>query len=580
VPGEVEQSALALSAGLNGNIEEAPLSVESEPVELPELLPARMLNEFTYCPRLFFLEWVSQQFAHSDDTVEGLWHHRAVDSPSGPAPLPGEGELRITRSLMLSSPRLGLVSKIDLVEPGPDGLVAPVDTKHGSPPNIPERAWEPERVQLCVQGLLLREHGYLCDYGYLWFADARQRVRVDFDDALVRRTLALLEEARHVARQETPPPPLIDSPKCPRCSLVGICLPDELNVLAARAAMPPRRLLPRDSEARPLYVTEQGASLTKDGGRVLVRRGDEILASTRLIDVSQVCLYGNVQISAQLLRELLGREVPVCWFSAGGWFAGMATGLPGRNVELRRRQVITAAEGNLALSTRIVEAKIRNCRTLLRRNTRERSDAVLEQLRRLAQRATEAQRIEELLGIEGAAGRIYFGAFPTMLRSDKRLPGEAFHFDGRKRRPPPDAVNCLLGYVYGLLVKELTVIAFAVGFDPYLGFYHRPRFGRPALALDLAEEFRPIVGDSVVINLINNGEISAGDFIVRAGGVTLTKSGRRAVLAAYERRLATEVTHPVFGYKVSYRRVLEVQLRLLGAHLLGEVADYTPFTTR
>ena len=120
----------------------------------------------------------------------------------------------------------------------------------------------------------------------------------------------------------------------------------------------------------------------------------------------------------------------------------------------------------------------------------------------------------------------------------------------------------------------------SVGFDPYLGFYHRPRFGRPALALDLAEELRPIVAESTVLSLVNNGEIRPSDFVVRAGGVALTADGRRTVLGAYERRLSQEVTHPIFGYKASYRRMLEVQARLLAAHVLGEVPDYRPFTTR
>jgi CRISPR-associated protein Cas1 len=138
----------------------------------------------------------------------------------------------------------------------------------------------------------------------------------------------------------------------------------------------------------------------------------------------------------------------------------------------------------------------------------------------------------------------------------------------------------LLSYLYGLLAKDLTVTAYAIGFDPYLGFYHRPRFGRPALALDLAEEFRPIVADSVALNLINNGEIAPSDFVVRAGGVALTSSGRRRVLVAYERRLDHEIKHPTFGYRISYRRVLEVQARVLAAAVLGEIPEYVPFTTR
>lgn len=547
---------------------------------VPDLVPARMVNEFTYCPRLFYLEWVHAQFADNVDTVEGRWAHRRVDHPSGAAPTP-DGDLdRVrARSVMLSSPRLGLVAKVDLLE-GDDGSVVPIDTKRGSPPDVPEGAWEPERVQVCVQGLLLRDAGYRCDHGVLYFAGARQRVRVDLDDTLVERTLGLIDELRDVAARPTPPPPLVDSRKCPRCSLVGICLPDETNALAARSELPPRRLIPRDDNARPMYVTTQGAYVQWDRGRVVVRRDGEVLSSARMIDVSQLCVYGNVQVSTQLLRQLLAREIPVCFFSYGGWFAGLAEGLPGRNVELRRRQVVVAGQGGLAIARRVVAGKILNCRTLLRRNARERPQRVIDSLKELADRAAEADSIGSLLGIEGAAARLYFSAFPAMLRADRSLPGQPFSFEGRNRRPPLDPVNCLLSYVYALLVKDLTTTTYAVGFDPYLGFYHRPRFGRPALALDLAEEFRPLIAESVVVNLINNGEVGRDDFVIRAGGVALTPDGRRTVLRAYERRLAAQLQHPTFGYRASYRRTLEIQARLLGAHLLGEVPEYVPVTTR
>lgn len=547
---------------------------------VPDLVPARMVNEFSYCRRLFFLEWVHAQFADNVNTVEGRWHHRSVDEQAGAVPLPEEGEVRVARSVMLSSTKLGLVAKIDLLEGAPDGTVVPVDTKRGSPPDLPERAWEPERVQVCVQALLLREHGYRCERGMLWFAETRQRVAVELDDALVERTMELLADLRLVAASSEPPPPLVDSPKCPRCSLVGICLPDETNTLADRSTAPPRQLLPRDDAPKPLYVTEQGAVISKDKGRIDVTRHGERIASVRVIDVSQVCIYGNVQMSTQVLRELFAREIPVCWFTYGGWFSGLGEGLPGRNVELRRRQTIIGSQGGLGIARRVVNGKILNSRTLLRRNTRERSDKVLGQLKHLADQALVMTSTASLLGVEGTAARLYFREFPTMLREEARLPGSPFSFEGRNRRPPTDPVNCLLGYVYGLLTKELTATAFGIGFDPYQGFYHRPRFGRPALALDLAEEFRPLVAESVVINLVNNGEVTASDFLVRAGGVTLTQSGRKAVLAAYERRMATELLHPLFGYRATYRRILEVQCRLLAAHLLGEIPAYVPVTTR
>jgi CRISPR-associated protein Cas1 len=327
-------------------------------------------------------------------------------------------------------------------------------------------------------------------------------------------------------------------------------------------------------------VTTPGARLGRTKNRIQVKRTDEVIDEVRLLDVSQVNLHGNVQISSQLMRDLFARDIPICWFSHGGWFSGMATGLSSKHVELRRRQVAASALRGLGIARTMVWGKIRNSRTLLRRNARVEVAKELARLERAAQEALVAERVDSLLGIEGAAARTYFSAFPAMLSDREHLPGLPFTFEGRNRRPPRDPVNCLLSYAYSLLVKDFTAAAFAIGFDPFLGFYHRPRFGRPALALDLAEEFRPLVAESVVIGLINNGEVAPSDFVVRAGGVALTADGRRVVLRAYERRLDAEVTHPTFGYRVTYRRVLEVQCRLLAAHLLGEVPEYAAFTTR
>lgn len=542
--------------------------------ELPPLIPARMVNEFTYCPRLFHIEWVQAMFEGNADTAEGAWQHRAVDRKAGRVPAPDhQADLRRATAVMLGSDQLGLVAVVDLLE-GRDGKVVPVDTKKGRPP-AHGPAWEPEMLQLCVQGILLREHGYECDEGELYFAESRERQTIEFTDELLARTMTMIEGLKVVAKSAEPPPPLVDSPKCPRCSLVGICLPDETNALASRSVAPPRRLTPRDSAARPLYVTEQGAYVGMRDGRVRITRKEELLGEARLLDVSQINLHGNAQITSQLIRECFYREIPVLWFSYGGWFSGMAEGLPGKNVELRRRQAGISLQAGLPAARRMVNGKIRNCRTLLMRNTRARSDKVIDSLHGLADQALECTRLESLLGIEGTAARLYFGQFSTMLRDDL-----GFDFDGRNRRPPRDPVNCLLSYTYSLVTKDLTAATYGVGFDPYIGFFHKPRFGRPALALDLAEEFRPIIADSIVVSMINNGEVKATDFVTRAMGVSLTDDGRRAVLRAYERRLDTEVTHPTFGYKATYRRVLEVQARVLAAYVMREVPEYTPFVTR
>ena len=545
--------------------------------ELPDLVPARMLNEYAYCPRLFFLEWVDALWASTADVAEGDRRHRRVDAGGGAAPLPDEGELKVARSVELASERLGIVAKLDLVEAA-DGGVVPVDLKKGRPA-LDGTAWEADAIQVCAQVLLLREHGYTVARGELFYSETRQRVPVETTPELVARTLEIVAEARNAAVRLVPPPPLQSSPKCPRCSLVGICLPDETNVLARRNDGPPRRLIAADPDAAPLYVTEQGAMVGVDGGRLTVSKRREPLASVRLIDVLHVCAYGNVQISAQALRSLFERDIDVFHFSYGGWLLGQTTGLPSKNVMLRIRQVTAAAKGQLDAPRRMIAGKIRNCRVLLRRNGGEAVARTVGQLAALARQAELAAGAPELLGIEGVAARLYFEAFPALIERADRLPGP--EFSGlRNRRPPTDAVNCLLSFCYGLLAKEVMAACLTVGFDPYVGLFHRPRFGRPALALDLAEEFRPLLADSTVLTLINNGEIGGSDLLVRAGAVTLTGEGRKAVMRAWERRMTTQLRHPLFGYSVSYRRAVELQARILAAHLVGELPQYEPLVTR
>jgi CRISPR-associated protein Cas1 len=262
----------------------------------------------------------------------------------------------------------------------------------------------------------------------------------------------------------------------------------------------------------------------------------------------------------------------------GGWFSGVAAGMPPKNVELRMRQHRAAAIGVPELAAAFVAGKVRNSRTLIRRHGGSAAAHAVSQLAGLARAAETERKLASLLGVEGTAARLYFEKFGGLLHSTSEL--AAFDFEQRSRRPPRDRVNAMLSFFYALLVKDTTVAALAAGLDPYVGFYHRPKFGRPALALDLAEEFRPLIADSAVLTAINNGEVAAGDFVERAGAVTLTDKGRKKAIATYERRMGTELTHPIFKYRTSYRRALEIQARLLAAVLVGDVPAYRPLTTR
>ncbi len=600
-----------------------PVRVESDDVhhlqkKLPDLLPARMLNEFVYCPRLFYYEWVEGVFESSADTLEGQAKHSRVDTEPGAMPAAdGVGpEVIHSRSVTLSSDHLGLIAKLDLVESDPDSSesdsVRPVDYKKGRPREADGAPvpWPSDRVQIAAQALVLRDNGYRCDEGILYYAATKQRVRIIIDDALIAETAQFITQAKDAASSSQIPDPLVDSPKCPRCSLVGICLPDETNALRARslkfedsravqiemfdenhrtAAAPVRQLIAPREALRPLYLNSQGMRVGKSGEVIQVRDGDELKQEVRLGEVSQINLLGNVQLSTQAVQAFCSAEVPVCYFSQGGWFYGITTGLNSRNVFLRHRQFMSAEHDGTALrlSRKLVAGKICNQRTLLQRNHIEAPEQALWLLKALADKAEAATELESLLGIEGSAARIYFSEFAGMLKSAEdddahRSERTEFRFDftERNRRPPRDPVNALLSLAYSILVKDLTITCYALGFDPYWGFYHQPRFGRPALALDLMEPFRALIADSAVLTAINTRMITSADFVQSGPAVSLKPTGRKGFFRAYELRMDTLVTHPMFDYRVSYRRVLEIQARLLARFLNGEIDDYPVFVTR
>ena len=561
---------------------ELPLSAPPLAADTPPL-PARMVNEYQYCPRLAYLEWVQGEWAESADTVEGRFRHRRVEQASaglpGPEDLP-ENERLHARSVTLSSERLGLVAGIDLIEVE-DGEVVPVDYKRGKRPHVAAGAWEPERVQLCVQGLLLEEQGYRCTEGVLYFAESRERVRVLFDEDLRAITREAVNGLRLTAAGGRLPPPLEDSPKCARCSLVGICLPDEVNFLRHGGASP-RPLAVGRTEALPLYVQAQRARIAKKAETLEIAVEDEPPTKARLIDVSRVVLMGNVSLTTPALHELMRRDIPVSWHGYGGWFLGHTVGTGHKNVELRTAQYRASFDPAvcLDLARGLVQAKIRKARTLLRRNWRDGSapPSLLDDLKRHAERARHAAALAELLGLEGNAAALYFANFASLLKREGSEP--AFEFEKRNRRPPTDPVNAMLSFAYAILARTIAETLSAVGLDPYRGFYHQPRYGRPALALDVMEPFRPLIAESTVIQAVNNGEVQPGDFVASAGAVALKPEGRKRFIAAFERRLGHEVTHPLFGYRVDYRRLLEIQARLLGRHLLGEIPEYPQFLTR
>ncbi len=310
----------------------------------------------------------------------------------------------------------------------------------------------------------------------------------------------------------------------------------------------------------------------KSGELLEMRFRDGTRQEARISAVSHLSLFGKVHVTTDAIHELCSRDVGISYFTTGGWYFGTLSRVCSVNVYTRIAQFRLAADASASvrLARALVGGKISNCRTLLRRNAREKPAQALDQLNRLAGEALRTDSIESLLGIEGAAARVYFQAFPSMLAP---ADSSSFDFERRNRRPPRDPVNALLSFGYALLLRECHSALTKVGFDPSVGFLHQPRAGRPGLALDLMEEFRPLIADSTVLSAFNALAIQECDFVRAAGSVALSEAGRRSFLSAFERRMAQEITHPVFEYRISYRRVLEVQARLLTRVVTGELAE-------
>lgn len=607
------------------------------------ILPARQLNEFVYCPRLFYLEFVEGIFVHNADTLQGAAQHKRVDKGNGKllAKDKESDEDLHSRSVALFSESLGVTLKMDLVEGKSndtgDMVYSPIEYKKGSPKEDDDgrNLWDTDKIQLGLQIMLLRENGYPCEEGIIYYRETRQRVRFELDDETEQWIYDQIREARATAQAGQRPPPLEDSPKCPRCSLVSVCLPDETRMLREaaderhlpgsdqltldlpiplddnlqrnpfadypevrlprlKAGEDVRRLIAPDHDTRALYLNTPGTFLGKKGELLVAKEKGKPIGEFRLKDIHHAALFGPVQVSSGVIQALCEKDIPIAHFTLGGWFYGMTRGHALKNVFTRIEQFHHANDPVLALQIArlMVHGKIKNQRTLLMRNHVEPPRDVLRELKHATSAALHATSHASLLGIEGAAGRLYFGAFNGMLKpkysedsttDEESSPAQlqfSFDFTKRNRRPPKDPVNALLSLGYALLSRDCTIAAWSVGFDPYVGMYHQPRFGRPALALDFMEEFRPLIADSTALNLVNNNVLKESDFVFAGDSVSLTPAGRKVFFKAYEKRIHSPVTHPVFGYQVSYRRAIELQCRLLAKYLTGEIEQYVPFTTR
>jgi CRISPR-associated protein Cas1 len=322
-----------------------------------------------------------------------------------------------------------------------------------------------------------------------------------------------------------------------------------------------------------LYITQPDAVINKaqEAFKIALKQEDGTWQKRSLPaqTIEQIVLMGNPHITGDALTYALDLGMPVHYLTYFGKYIGSA--LPGysRNGQLRLAQfeLYRDTEKRLELVKAMVAAKIHNQRSLLYRHGQQDDPLKLRK-----SQVKEQQTLDQVRGIEGIAAKEYFSYWNDILK-------HGWAFPGRKRRPPSDPVNALLSFAYGLLRVQVTAATHIVGLDPYIGYLHEVHHGQPAMVLDLMEEFRPLVADSLVISIINNREIKPEEFTESLGAYRLSDEGRKTFLQAFERKMNDEFKHPVFGYRCSYRRAIELQARLLGRHLQEQVA-YKPLVLR
>ena len=332
-----------------------------------------------------------------------------------------------------------------------------------------------------------------------------------------------------------------------------------------------------------LYITTQGAKLHKESRRLKVTKDDEEIQSIPLIKVEQVHIFGNVSITTPALTWLMSENIDVIFSNIHGKYRGRVVGETGGQSQLRRWQYRRVDNPLFAANTAraIVKAKLHNSRTLLmryrRRNNLPELSGAIDRLAGLIDRAARAQTVNSLRGVEGIGAAVYFEAFQKLIQNPD------FRFKKRTRRPPTDPTNVLLSFGYTLLVHQIHSAVEAVGLDPYLGTLHADAYNRPSMALDLAEEFRSIIVDSVVLRCINAERITAANFARQPENpdrpILLDDAGRKTFLIEFEQRLALTFTHPATGEKVTYRRCFEMQARDMARAIQAD-GLYQPFTVR
>lgn len=523
------------------------------------------LRALAYCERLFWFEEVEELRVADERIFAGReLHHKLAEAGY-------EGQ----QELWVDSQELGLRGRVDAIRRR-DGAWVPYEHKRGrsrAGPNGPE-AWQPDKVQLVAYMMLLEEAtGQAVQEGRIRYHADNTLVRVPHDPILRMDVLNGIARAREIMSSGVRPPVTQEERRCPRCSLAPVCLPEE----SRRAMDPthtPTRLFPEHDDRRAVHVQGHGSRVGRQGDELRVELRVGAVQTEPIREVRSLSIHGYGSVSGQALQLCGEHGVAVHFFGAGGWYQGTfyrddlavhrrirqyeALREPAQRLRLARALVHARAEGQLKFVLRATRGGERE----------EAMDAALGELRRALPRVERAESIPELLGLEGQAAAAYFRVLPELIAPER----EALRPRGRTRRPPRDPFNAALSFGYGMLLREVVAAIRSVGLDPAFGLYHQPRTGASPLALDLMELFRVPIVDMALVAAINRGQLDPDADFERAsqGQVWLSPTGRPKLIEIMERRMEDSYHHPALGYSLSYRRQIELEVRLLEKEWSGE----------
>jgi CRISPR-associated protein Cas1 len=525
------------------------------------------LHALAYCPRLFYLEEVEELYTQDAAVFAGRRLHAELEKQ----------EDEDWEELFLESEELGLRGRVDALRTR-DGQTIPYEHKRGrchrGEKNQPQ-AWESDKLQILAYAYLIESAwGIPISEGRIRYHADNVLVHVPLTDegrAAVRKAI---QQARTL-RTSTHRPPVTDNERmCARCSLAPVCLPEEAR-LAHNREWQPMRLFPQDDERLVVHILEPGTAVGRTGEQLKLTRRNQRPETIPVEQVGQLVFHSFSQISTQALHFCVSRGIGVHFISGGGRYIGSFDTRQG-SIQRRIRQysALSNADTCLELARKLVTCRGQGQRKFLMRGTRgtkvvsAKLNKAIAQMKAVLKQVPKAQSLESLLGLEGNLAALYFGALPCLIVEG--VPPE-LRFEHRNRRPPKDRFNALLSFGYALLIKDVMNAILTVGLEPALGFYHQPRTQAPPLALDLMEVFRVPLVDMLVMASINKGQWDIkADFEIRGVQVWLSDMGRRKLVSLYERRKEESWKHPVTGYSLTYRRLLELEVRLLEKEWMGE----------